>query len=314
MGTGADLPWIDRFLASLATERGLAANTLRAYGRDLADLASFLTAYRDGPVTVEDATVTHLRDHLSDLHERNAPSTIARKLSAIRSLYRYLVREDGRADDPAAGLRTPKQRRDVPTVVSVDDAFALMGTPDAETEYGLRDRAILELLYGAGLRVSELAALDLGDIDAEQRLLQVREGKGRKDRVVPLGAPALRALQRWLTVRGSLAAKRKRAGDGSALFLNRFGGRLSARAVRGMADRTGLKAGLPQRLHPHALRHSYATHLLDGGADLRHIQEMLGHTSLSTTQRYTHVSLEQLMNVYDAAHPRSRKRRANESS
>ena len=298
--------WVDRFLRALSTEQRVASNTIRAYGRDLADLRTFLLGYAAGPLGLCAAGPGHLRDYMSDLHERNAASTIARKLSSIHSFYRFLCREGARDDDPSALLRTPRQRRHVPNHVSVDDAFALMGAPDVETPLGARNRVILELLYGSGLRVSELVALDVADIDATERLARVREGKGRKDRVVPIGAPALAALRRWLGARGELAARSREGEPETALLLNRFGRRLSVRAIRKITDSSGLLAGMPQRIHPHALRHSFATHLLDGGADLRHIQEMLGHASLSTTQRYTHVSLEQLMEVYDAAHPRSR--------
>ena len=303
--------WIDRFLTAHKAERQSSANTLRAYGRDLADLVTFLAERAEDPTDPLRVDTPALREYLSALFERNQAATVARKLSSVRSFFRFLHREGGRTDDPAAALRTPRQRRDVPDVGSVDDAFALMDAPEAETPYGLRDRAMLELLYGSGLRVAELAALDLGDVDAAERLVNVREGKGRKDRIVPVGQPAVEALDGWLAVRGRLAAKRRGKDPDPALFLNRFGARLSDRYMRKLVDRHALAAGLARRVHPHALRHSFATHLLDGGANLRHIQEMLGHASLSTTQRYTHVSMERLMRVYDAAHPRSRRNGKN---
>ena len=307
MGAGDDA--IGRYLRAVEGERQAAANTLRAYGRDLADLAGFLAGRRDGAVAVEQADRAALRDWLSDLHERNAPSTIARKLAAVRGLYRFLQREGDRPDDPAATLRTPRQMKTVPDVLSVDEAFALVAAPDDETPLGLRDRAFLEVLYGSGLRVSEVVALDLADVDLAERLVQVRQGKGGKDRVVPLTRAAVAAVRRWLRARGELAARRKGGGPPvAALFLNRFGGRLSARGVRTKADLHSLRAGLSRRVHPHVLRHSFATHLLDGGAELRHIQEMLGHASLATTQKYTHVSMEQLVQVYDRAHPRSHRK------
>lgn len=299
--------WIERFLTSLGAERRASPNTLRAYAHDLAELEAFLAGRSEGATTPLAARTADLRDHLSALFESNGAATVARKLAAIRGFYRFLQREEGRVDDPAATLRTPKVPQNLPEVLPVDDAFTLVGRPDAETALGLRDRALLELLYGSGLRVSELVHLDLGDLDLDSRLARVRGGKGGKDRVVPFGAPAVTAVRRWLAVRATLAV----AGvDTKALFLNRFGGRLSDRAVRVKTDRYSLAAGLPRRVHPHVLRHSFATHLLDGGADVRHIQEMLGHARLSTTQRYTHVSLEQLVRVYDAAHPRSRRGRS----
>jgi integrase/recombinase XerC len=311
-----DAERISLYLRAVEGERQGAANTLRAYGRDLADLSGFLGTHEGGTRDLATADKAALRDWLSDLHERNAASSVARKLAAVRGFYRFLQREGLRADDPSEGLRTPKQSRDVPDVLSVDDAFALVAAPDDESAFGLRDRAVLEVLYGSGLRVGEVVALDLADIDLPERILRVRAGKGGKDRIVPLSRPALAAIRRWLAVRGELLARRPGAGAAAgrgraaeaALFLNRFGGRLSARAVRAKAEAHALRAALPRHVHPHVLRHSFATHLLDGGADLRHIQELLGHSSLSTTQKYTHVSMEQLTQVYDRAHPRSRRR------
>lgn len=307
-GMTTDAERIALYLRAVEGERQGAANTLRAYGRDLADLSGFLAGRRDGALELATADKAALRDWLSDLHERNAASSIARKLAAVRGFYRFLQREGLRADDPSDGLRTPRQRRDVPDVLSVDDAFALVQAPDDESGSGLRDRAIFEVLYGSGLRVSEVVGLDIADADLRERVARVREGKGRKDRIVPLTAPAVAAIRRWLARRGELLARRRGGGPENALFLNRFGRRLSARAVRTKTDQGALKAGLPRRVHPHVLRHSFATHLLDGGAELRHIQEMLGHASLSTTQKYTHVSMDQLMQVYDRAHPRSRRK------
>ena len=313
-GSGVHDP-VDRYLRAVEGERQASAHTIRAYATDLADLAQFLAGRRDGAIALQDAQKAALRDWLSDLHDRNAPSTVARKLAAVRGFYRFLQREGERADDPAEGLRTPRQRHDVPDFLSVDEAFALMEAPDDASPLGLRDRALLETAYGSGLRVSELVGVDLADVDLASGTVRVRAGKGGKDRIVPISAPAAKAIRRWMSVRGELAAKRRTAGDPEpALFLNRFGGRLSARAMRTKSDQHAIRAGVPRRVHPHVLRHSFATHLLDGGADLRHIQEMLGHASLSTTQKYTHVSLEQLVQVYDKAHPRSRRVAAGSSA
>ncbi len=302
--------WQARFVRALEVERRLAPRSVIAYERDLRGLAEFLRHHERGPMTLVEADRAALRDHLSALDEHDAPSTIARKLSSIRSFYRFLQREGGRDDDPAATLRSPKQPRKIPTVLSADDTTRLIERPKADTPLGLRDRALLELLYGAGLRVSEAVALDLGDVELEERQVRVRAGKGQKDRVVPICEPALRAIRRWLRLRPELAARAAatRPGDLGALFLNCHGGRLSVRAVRTLVGRHGLGAGVVSSVHPHALRHSYATHLLDGGAELRHIQELLGHASLGTTERYTRVSLARLAEVYDDAHPRSRRR------
>ena len=203
------------------------------------------------------------------------------------------------ADSPARRLVFPRRRLSLPNVVAVDDCFAIVDAPSRRTPAGLRDRAALELLYGAGLRVSELVGLDLGDLPHES--VRVR-GKGNKERIVPLGSRALAALQAYLSRRPELRPK------GSALLVNRRGGRLTARSVARHLARYAAMAGAARHVHPHALRHSFATHLLDMGADLRGIQELLGHASLSTTQRYTHVSAEHLLQAYEDAHPRARKK------
>jgi integrase/recombinase XerC len=293
--------WIERFQQHLAVERNLSPHTCAAYRRDLAAFQTFLA----GSGAADAATlqgIDHLllRRYLAELHRHNQRTSIARKLSALRTFFRYLVREGVLATNPAAGLATPKRNRYLPKTLSVDEACTLMERGHGTSHLALRDRAILELLYSSGLRVSELTGLDVGGLDLQQQLVRVL-GKGRKERIVPVGRKALAALQDYLAVRGAV-------GDDQPLFVNHRGGRLTPRSVQRHLKVRLLKAGLLKDISPHALRHSFATHLLDAGADLRAIQELLGHASLSTTQRYTQVSVDQLLAVYDKAHPRSKKR------
>lgn len=293
--------WIERFHTFLAVERNLSPHTCAAYLRDLAEFRAFLAA--QGAVDREALLgIDHLllRRYLAELHKSNQRTSIARKLSALRTFFRYLVREGGLPRNPAEGVATPKRNRYLPKTLSVDEASALMERGHGTTPLALRDRAILELLYSCGLRVSELTGLDVGGVDLRERLVRVL-GKGRKERIVPVGRQAHAALCAYLDARGAVA-------DDEPLFVNHRGGRLTPRSVQRHLKTRLLKAGLLKDISPHALRHSFATHLLDGGADLRAIQELLGHASLSTTQRYTQVSVDQLMAVYDKAHPRSRKK------
>jgi len=243
---------------------------------------------------------------MARLHGKNASSTVARKLSTLRSFFRYLLERGELERDPSASIRSPRKSQDLPIVLGIDSLFALLEAPDPTTALGARDGAILELLYGAGLRVSELTGLEEGSLDFQQNLVRVL-GKGSKERIVPFGSRARLALERWLSLRGTLRTVKHPVPrvDQSALFLNRFGGRLSARSVARMLDKHILAVAIQLAVSPHALRHSFATHMMDAGADLRHIQELLGHVSLSTTQRYTHVSAERLIAVYDSAHPRA---------
>ncbi|MEB2346716.1 MAG: tyrosine recombinase XerC [Deltaproteobacteria bacterium] len=295
------LAGFDRFLAA---ERNLSPHTRRAYGSDLAQLAAHL-----GPAARPEAvTADELRAYLAARHRRLQPASLGRKLAAIRAFYRWLVREAGLERDPSAGLAGPKQPLRLPRPLSVDDCVALAegeraGAPAGRAE-ALRDRALVELLYGAGLRVGELVALDVRDLDLLAREVRVL-GKGRKERSVPLPEAARCALAAWLE------ARRRPGYQAEPLFVSLAGGRagrrLGERAVRRLLARRAATAGVADRVHPHRLRHSYATHLLDMGADLREIQELLGHASLSTTQRYLAVSAERLFEVYDRAHPRSRR-------
>jgi len=289
-------PEVDAFAAHLAQVERASPHTQRAYVSDLRQLARFLG---ERGTSLDAATRDDLRAFLASRFSANSPATLARKQASLRAFYEHRVRMGHIADSPARRLVFPKRRVSLPNVVSVDDCFALLEAPSARTAAGLRDRAALELLYGAGLRVSELVGLDLSHLQHDcVRVL----GKGGKERVVPLVAKARAALLRYLSRRQELGPKSE------ALFLNRRGGRLTARSVARQLDRYALVAGARRHVHPHALRHSFATHLLDMGADLRGIQELLGHASLSTTQRYTHVSSERLLQVYEDSHPRARKK------
>jgi integrase/recombinase XerC len=293
--------WIEKFSRYLADERNLSPHTCSAYLRDLKEFQRFLD--RHGGSTREAlARIDNflLRRYLAELHKNNQRTSIARKLSTLRTFFRYMVREGGLQGNPAEGLSTPKLNQYLPKTLSVDEAAALMERGYGTGLLDLRDRAIVELFYSSGLRVSELTGLDIGSIDLREQLVRVL-GKGRKERIVPIGGKAKSALLSYLEARGMPGAE-------EPLFLNARGGRLTPRSVQRNLKSRLIKAGLIKDVSPHALRHSFATHLLDGGADLRAIQELLGHASLSTTQKYTQVSVDQLMSVYDKAHPRSKKK------
>ena len=294
---------IEAFDRHLGVERNLSEHTRRAYASDLRQLAAFLGPDAT-PVRVEPADV---RAFLADCHRRRSAATVGRKLAAVRSFFGHLVRTGACAADPSLGLPAPRAPRRLPRPLPVDDCQLLLeGGPDAPTP---RDAAVLEVLYGAGLRVAELCGLDVADADVARGELRVL-GKGRRQRVVPLPAAARAALARYL------AEARAGAGPGDPLFVlkapapGRAARRLGPREVRRLLRRRALGAGVAGHVHPHRLRHSYATHLLDMGADLREIQELLGHRSLSTTQKYTAVSAARLLEVYDRAHPRARRGRS----
>lgn len=294
-------PEIRRFAAYLATERRASPHTLRAYLADLSQYAAFL-AEQEAPLVPSSPAL--VRAFLARAAGRAGAASLGRKLSTLRSLYRFLVREGVAPGNPARAVASPRRPRRLPAVLPEQEAAALVEAPSGSAPLALRDRAVLELLYGSGLRVSELTGLDLDDVDLAQGLVRVL-GKRRKERVVPFGNPAGEALRRWLSEgRPALAAA---GGRSAALFLNARGGRLGARSVARRLSRWVLAAGLPRHVHPHVLRHSFATHLLGNGADLRGIQELLGHASLSTTQRYAHLDWKRLAEVYDRAHPRARR-------
>lgn len=294
-------PHVTDFLRYLEVSKASSPHTLKAYAQDLKALEAYLEPQG---VAIEAVTHLHLRGFLGVQSVSLSAATRARRLAGLKSFYKFLTRRKVIAANPARRVKTPKLPQRLPRAVPVDEAFALMEAPDAEALLGLRDRAMLEVLYGSGLRVSELCGLSLTSLDLRSRVVRVL-GKGNKERICPLSDPAVDALAEWLGRRGELLAKPAKRQDPTALFLNFRGGRLTARSVERHLDRYVRQLALNRKLSPHALRHSFATHLLAGGADIRSIQELLGHASLSTTQRYTAVSFEQLQKVYDAAHPRA---------
>jgi integrase/recombinase XerC len=295
------------FLEFLASERRASPHTVSAYGRDLGQLGQFVAESRGEAVPLATIDVYLLRQWLGALSRVVAPPSVGRKIAATKAFFRFLRRRGLIEKDPAAELASPKVRKPLPTFLGVDAAREVVETPRSDDPASIRDRAVLELLYGSGLRVSELVRLDKGHIDLSGGLVHVL-GKGRKERIVPLGRPTVSALRAYLSVRSEVP-KPGSALDPAALFVTRRGARLGVRQVQLLVHRYGALGAGRADLHPHALRHTCATHMLEGGADLRAIQEMLGHASLATTQRYTHVSLEHLMKVYDGAHPLAKKGR-----
>jgi len=280
---------------------GVSSHTVRAYMRDLADLELFLAPQH---LPLRAATHAALRRYLGHLAATLAPSSRARKLASIKALYRFLARQKVIAQNPARSLSAPRIPRILPKFLPVDEAFALVESPGTSSVRDLRDRAILEILYGAGLRISELCSLSMGDWDVEARMLRAF-GKNSKERLCPIHRKAAAALEAYLRRRPELLKAKGAQVDPAALFLSHRGGRLRPRSVARLLSQYAVRAGLLRTVSPHALRHSFATHLLAGGADVRAIQELLGHASLSTTQRYTHVSWERLQEIYDKAHPRA---------
>jgi integrase/recombinase XerC len=294
------------FLDDLRHRRGVSEHTLRGYRADLRQFTAYLAEELRIPslrLRVEAIDALALRGFLAHLHRQGtARSSVARKLAALRTFFRFLVREGRLARNPALTLATPRVPKKVPARLEEEEIEKLLETPDPETPLGRRDCALLELLYATGLRVSELVGLDRSAVELEARLVRVW-GKGKKERIVPFGEPAAEALERYASDRAALAGRGSRADD--ALFLNARGGRLTARSVHRLVRRHLRQAALRSGLSPHSLRHAFATHLLERGADLRAIQELLGHASLSTTQKYTQVSTAQLLRVYEKTHPRA---------
>jgi integrase/recombinase XerC len=302
---------IERFAEHLAFERRSSPHTVQAYQRDLNGLATFLRDKLEREPLLSDVTRMTLRAWLGTLAEGLSPASIARKLSSVRALYVFLGRSGEVRENPAALIQSPKLSRGLPLVLRPEAAAEVIEAPQVQASDDvekLRDRTLLELLYGSGLRVSELAALDLEAVNVRAGEVRVL-GKGRKERIVPLSGKALEALALYLPRRAELAHPKTRFLHAEALLLTRRGQRLGVRRVQALVQRYGALGAGRSDLHPHALRHSFATHLLEGGADLRVIQELLGHSSLATTQRYTHVSLDQLLSVYDKAHPLARAKR-----
>ena len=306
---------LTQFLDHLRYERNVSVHTLRNYESDLLQFFEYLApinqqskalSTRQAEPNLKQIDHLTIREWMANLHsDKKKKSSIARKLAALRTFFQFLVREGVLELNPAKLVATPRKEKKLPVHLSIEDAVRFIETPDAETDSGKRDRAILELLYATGVRVSELVQLDLRDIDFKNKLLRVF-GKRRKERIVPFGDPAARALENYLDVRESFlmnAPVSKR--DAQPLVLNYQGTRMTTRSVGRLVEKyIRLCAGIHD-ISPHALRHSFATHLLDSGADLRDIQELLGHARLSTTQIYTHVSMEKLIEVYDKAHPKA---------
>ena len=299
----------DEFLSYVEFEKGLSQNTIAAYRRDLTLWRQFCRAERRTPTraTADDVTdfLERLRAGREPASKPFAPSSVARALVALRSFYRFAAGEGRVAADPTVTVGSPKRPRAIPKAISLEDVERLIHAP-GEEKLGLRDRAILETLYGSGLRISELVGLDVDDVDLDEGSVLVRSGKGGKGRRVPLGRQARRALERYLTgIRADLSKRSGRSSKG-ALFLNARGDRLSRQGCWKILKGYAGVAGLERRVSPHTLRHSFATHMLDAGADIRVVQELLGHASLSTTQVYTLVSDSQLREVYMSSHPRAR--------
>ena len=298
---------MDKYLRSfedyLSSERNYSKHTIKAY---LADLNEFSTVLREmnllssdsGDIDFENLDETPIRVYISKLYNKNKRVSISRKLASIRTFFEFLIRGGHIKSNAAKLVPTPKGEKKLPTFLTVDEVIKLVEAPGSDNAYESRDRAILELLYSCGLRVSELVGVNLSDLDLDSMSVKVL-GKGNKERMVPLGSKAESAIKTYLSQRLDLKPK------DDHLFVNSKGGRLSTRSVDRIIKKYAVISGIPKNISPHVLRHTFATHLLGGGADLRAIQEMLGHKSLSTTQRYTHTSIEQLMEIYDKTHPRA---------
>ncbi|MCI0492881.1 MAG: tyrosine recombinase XerC [Planctomycetes bacterium] len=297
-------PQIGQFLQYLRVERGASPHTLKSYREDLLALAEYLVDDDGNCPNPGSITTNELRGFVSALHEAGyAKASIARRLASVRSFLRFGQREGWANGNPAKALRNPRKSTKLPHFLSTDEVGKLLAAPLGETASAIRDRAILETLYSAGLRVSELVGLCDGDLDFAACILRIR-GKGKRERLAPVGSYAVRALRAWLAVRK--LSPREKVGREAPVFTNKFGTRLTTRSVARMLEKYLKETGLDQRTSPHTLRHCFATHLLDRGADIRSVQELLGHKSLVTTQIYTHVSTANLKAAYDKAHPRAR--------
>jgi integrase/recombinase XerC len=304
--------YIERFDNYLAAIKNASLHTRRSYRSDLYDFFAFLkenekSIWNNGDIDLNAVTPLTVRDYLAYLYQKNAKSTIARKLAALKSFFKFMVKEGLVGSHPAHPVSTPRKELNIPTFLSVDEMFSLIEQPDDKKVLGMRDRAILELLYSCGLRVSEIVGLNLGNVDLDGGFVNV-QGKGGKERMVPMGSKAGEALRAYLEMRSDLIREPDKE-VAQAIFLNNRGGRLTARSIGRMIERYASRLSVFRPVHPHAIRHTFATHLLDAGADLRAIQELLGHSSLSTTQKYTHMGIDRLMEVYDEAHPRAKRQK-----
>ncbi|OGX33545.1 MAG: tyrosine recombinase XerC [Omnitrophica WOR_2 bacterium RIFCSPLOWO2_02_FULL_50_19] len=286
--------YIEKFIRYLEIERNASKHTLINYSVDLKSLSEFL---KEEPI--EKIDYISLRRYLAHIKEQNLSKvSIARKIASIRSFFKFLFREGIIKNNPASSLSTPKRDKHLPKFLDEKEIVILLESPDLESEAGLRDRAILETLYSTGIRVSELVGLNMDHIDQIGGIIKVY-GKGKKERIVPIGERALQAIRDYLKMRRSVAKEAK------ALFFNKSGGRLTDRSIRRIINKYITKASIQQKISPHTLRHSFATHMLDHGADLRSVQELLGHANLSSTQIYTHITTERLKSAYQKSHPRA---------
>jgi integrase/recombinase XerC len=299
---------LSEFLRFLALEKNASAHTVKSYREDLTQACEFLRGKLGEPADMQKLTPRHLRAHSAWLHEQGyAKSTIARRIASVRSWCRFLCRQGILTTNPAEGLRGPRQDKKLPHFLGTEAVSQLVAAPAGDLPLGLRDQALLETVYSAGLRVSELVGLDIADIDMDAGTAVIR-GKGRRERLAILGQPATDALRAWLAVRNTVGLTRegvRKQARHDAVFLNKHGGRLTTRSVGRLLEKYLAKTGLDGRTSPHSLRHSFATHLLDNGADIRGVQELLGHRSLGTTQIYTHVTTQRLQDSYQKAHPRA---------
>lgn len=302
---------VDTFKSWLLVERGYSRLTVESYLSDIREFQTYCRTHDDAD-PLQSMT---LRGFIAALHGKNSAASVARKLSALRTFFRYLLQENIIEENPLQGIANPKLVRYIPSFLTVDEVFCLLDAPCSKDRYGLRDRAVMELLYSTGIRVSELVACNCKDLDFATGMVKVM-GKGKKERIVPFGRAAAEALDRYFPQRDRLILARVERGhppEREALFLNSRGTRLTARSVERFVRMYGQRAGIQVTVTPHGLRHSFATHLLEMGADLRTVQELLGHVSLSTTQKYTHVNMEHLTRVYDEAHPQARRRGTGQS-
>jgi integrase/recombinase XerC len=294
---------VEAFGAHLEIERNLSYHTKRNYLADLKQFQGFLV--KRGIRNIDAIDQMTIRAFLAVLYRKKIKKvTMSRKVASLRAFFKFLLREGRIKYNPAEMIQAPKADKYLPTFLSIDEVLALLGVKFGTDAFGLRDRAIMELFYSAGIRIGELTGLNTGDIDFPRGLMKVR-GKGKKERIVPVGGPALKALENYLGMRSEFVRDKEESYLESPLFLSRLGSRLTPRSVRRLVDKYVLQSGINRKITPHVLRHTFATHLMDAGADLRVIQELLGHESLSTTQKYTSMSVTRLMEVYDKSHPRA---------
>jgi integrase/recombinase XerC len=302
---------IRAFRNHIEIERNLSPHTKRSYVNDVQQFQQFLlrngiSVRKEGKDKRIDVDQMTIRAFLAFIYRKNIKKvTISRKIASLRAFFKYLLREGSVKNNPAELIQAPKVDKYLPTFLSVDEVFSLVGTTFKSDSFGLRDKAMIELFYSSGVRVGELTGVNMDDIDWASGLIKIR-GKGKKERIVPMGGPAAEALKQYVDKRDKLVKKKRDNEDDDALFLNRFGTRMSTRSVGRLLDKYVLSSGINKKIGPHALRHTFATHLMDGGADLRVIQELLGHESLSTTQKYTSVSVGKLLEIYDRAHPKAK--------